>query len=145
MLLPTTNGFGHSCTAPNGSMTSSRNYDAGAACHIYPDAGHDVAWLLDKPAERDTRIAEVAVLPVVVETYLKDLKGSLGRDTERARSLVAKLIGQVTLRRDGSRVVAELRGNLPAPLELDNKLYNRGAGRGILRLPSRPRIYGVIA
>jgi hypothetical protein len=87
----------------------------------------DLEAALQAPAVK----SRVAVLPTVVETYLKDLKGSLGRDTERARSLLAKLIGQVTLRRDGDRLVAELRGNLPALLELDDKLYNRGAGRGI--------------
>jgi site-specific DNA recombinase len=84
--------------------------------------------------------SRVAVLPTVVETYLKDLKGSLGRDTERARSLLAKLIGQVTLRRDGNQLVAELRGNLPAPLELDDKLYNHGARGGILSLPPWPPV-----
>ncbi len=71
--------------------------------------------------------SKIAVLPSVVEMYLNDLKGSLGRDTERARSLLAKLVGQITLRRDGDRLVAELRGNLPALLELDEELYNRGA------------------
>jgi hypothetical protein len=75
---------------------------------------------------------KIAVLPSVVERYLNDLKGSLGRDTERARSLLAKLVGRITLRRDGDRLVAELQGNLPALLELDDELYNRGAGRGIL-------------
>jgi len=36
----------------------------------------------------------VAVLPSVVEMYLNDLMGALGRDTERTRSLLAKMIGQ---------------------------------------------------
>ncbi len=74
-----------------------------------------------------------------MESYLKDLRGTLGRDTDRARVLLAKLVGHITLRRDGDSLVAELRGNLPALLEMDEPLYNRGAGRGILSLPPRPR------
>ncbi len=67
-----------------------------------------------------------------------DLKGSLGRDTERARSLLAKLIGQVTLRRDGQRLVAELQGNLSGLLELDNQpLYKGGSGDPLLSIPVR--------
>ncbi len=61
--------------------------------------------------------SKVAVLPSLVEMYLNDLKGSLRRDTEGARGLQAKLVGQITLKRDGDRLVAELRGNLPAILE----------------------------
>jgi len=80
--------------------------------------------------------SKIAVLPSLVELYLADLKGSLGRDTERARGLLAKLVGQITLKRDGDRLVAELRGNLPAILELEDELYNRGAGRGISSLPN---------
>ncbi len=89
--------------------------------------------------------SKVSVLPSVVEMYLSDLKGSLGRDTERSRNLLAKLVGQITLRKDGDRLVAELRGNLPALLELDEELYNRGAGRGILRLPQVLRVTRTIA
>jgi len=62
---------------------------------------------------------------------IRDLRGLLGRDTDHTRSLLAKLIGHVTLRRNGERLVAELRGNLPALLELDEALDNSGAGRGI--------------
>ncbi len=76
--------------------------------------------------------SKIAILPSLVELYLADLKESLGRDTERARGLLAKLVGQITLKKDGDRLVAELRGNLPAILELEEELYNRGAGRGIL-------------
>jgi hypothetical protein len=79
---------------------------------------------LESPATR----SKVAILPSVVEMYLRDLRGSLGRDTDHARSLLAKLIGHVTLRRDSERLVAELRGNLPALLELDEALDNPGAG-----------------
>ncbi len=70
----------------------------------------------------------LAILPSVVEGYLKDLRGSLGRNPERARELLAKLLGPITLRRDGDRLVAEMKGNLPALLEMDvEPLYNRGS------------------
>ncbi len=75
-----------------------------------------------------TKRGDVAVLPSVVERYLKDLRGSLGRDPEHARELLAKLLGPITLRRVGEKLVAEMRGNLPALLGMDEPLYNRGAG-----------------
>ena len=71
--------------------------------------------------------------------HLKDLRGTLDHDTERARNLLAKLVGHITLRRNGDRVVAEMRGNLPGLLEIDERLDNSGAGRGIRELvPWRP-------
>ena len=73
----------------------------------------------------------MAILPSVVEGYLRDLRGSFGRDPERARGLLAKLLGPITLHRDGDRLMAEMRGNLPALLDINEELYNRGAGRGI--------------
>ncbi len=62
--------------------------------------------------------------------YLEDLKGSLGRDTDRARSLLAKLIGRVTLRRKGQGLVVELQGNLLGLLELDNQPLHKGGSGG---------------
>lgn len=83
------------------------------------------ATLKTSTAKRDT----VAVMPSVVERYLKDLRGSLGRDPERARELLAKLLMPITLRREGNRLIAEMKGNLPALLEMDGEaLYNRGSG-----------------
>jgi hypothetical protein len=71
---------------------------------------------------------DVVVLPSVVEGYLKDLRGSLGRDPERARELLAKLLGPITLRREGNKLVAEVRGNLPTLLDMNDALYKCGAG-----------------
>ncbi len=71
----------------------------------------------------------VSVLPSVVEGYLKDLRGSLNRDHERARDLLAKLLGPITLRREGGKLIAEMKGNLPALLEMgEEALYKRGSG-----------------
>jgi hypothetical protein len=70
----------------------------------------------------------VAFLPSVVEGYLQDLRGLLGRDPERARELLAKLLGPIRLRRDGDNLVAEMISNLPAPLEMGGEaLYNFGS------------------
>jgi len=94
---------------------------------------------LEAPLQAPAVTNKIAVLPSLVELYLTDLKGSLGRDTERARSLLAKLIGQVTLRRNGQRLVAELQGNLSGLLELDNQpLYKGGSGGPILIVSAVP-------
>lgn len=54
----------------------------------------------------------LTILPSVIEGYLRDLKGTLGRDPDHARTLLATLVGPITLRREGDRVVAEVTGNL---------------------------------
>ncbi len=59
------------------------------------------------PVER----RKVVYLPGVVEACLRDLKGSLEIDPDEAGSLLARLIGHVTLRRKDDRPVAELRGS----------------------------------
>jgi hypothetical protein len=61
----------------------------------------------------------VVYLPGVVETCLRDLEGSLDTDPDEARRLLAKLLGQITLRRDGERLNAEFRGDLLGLLEID--------------------------
>lgn len=77
------------------------------------------------------RSQKVTALPSTVEAYLKDLKGTLGRDTDRARGLLARLVGRIALRRMGDRLVAEMAGNLPGLINLDGCLGKDGAGRGI--------------
>jgi hypothetical protein len=91
------------------------------------------ATLRDLPTEPRGRIS----LPSVVEGYLRQLRETMGTDVERARALLAKLIGPVTLRRQGQHLVAETQGNLEGLLGLDDSCEvsfcggNRGAGRGI--------------
>ena len=54
-------------------------------------------------------------------------------DTDRARRLLAKMLGKVTLRRDGARLLADVKGNFPGLLDVDEAVFGRaGAGRGIL-------------
>ncbi len=57
--------------------------------------------------------AKLVALRHVVATYQDDFQGTLGKDTDRARGLLAKLIGHVTLQKRDNRLVAEVGGNLP--------------------------------
>ena len=67
-----------------------------------------------------------------IRRYLEDLRGALGTDTDRARRLLAKMLGKVTLHRDGTRLIADVKGNLPVLLDVDEEVFGRaGAGRGI--------------
>ena len=72
--------------------------------------------------------AAIRILPRLVERYVKDLRSILGRDTDRARSMLSRLLGDVTLRPDKRGLVAEVRGNLGLLLE---DVPSNGAGRGI--------------
>ena len=56
---------------------------------------------------------------------------TLGTDVEPARMLLGKLIGKVTLRQDGSDLVAEVRGNLIEILGEAALCGRYSAGRGI--------------
>jgi hypothetical protein len=49
---------------------------------------------------------------------------------------LARLLGPITLSRDGDKLVAEMRGNLPALLEVSEELYNRGAGSPVRLFPT---------
>jgi hypothetical protein len=84
-------------------------------------------------------MSKIAVLPTVVETYLRDFKSTLGGDTDKARSLLSKMIGHVTLRRNGDHFVAELRGNLNGLLDLDD-CDNSGAGSPVRLFPTTPAL-----
>jgi site-specific DNA recombinase len=70
----------------------------------------------------------VRVPPESIERHIRDLRGVLGRDTERARYLLSRLLGEVILRPDKHGLVAEVRGNLGVLLE---DVPSIGAGRGI--------------
>ena len=59
----------------------------------------------------------VRALPTLVEQYVRDLRSVLGRDTDRARFLLSRLLGDVVLRPDAQGLVAEVRGNLGVLLE----------------------------
>jgi len=49
------------------------------------------------------------------------------------------MLDKVTLRRDGARLLADIKGNLLGLLDVDDESFGRtGAGRGILYLPHWP-------
>ena len=76
---------------------------------------------------------------------MTDLRATLGRDNDRARKALSKLVSQVVLRRNGDRPMAEVQGNVKALLDLDERFGNVGAGRGILSLSPRPRAVRIVA
>lgn len=81
------------------------------------------------PLLRSRASALVISLPSVVGGYLSGLRATMHTDMERARALLAKLIGPVTLRREEGYLVAEAEGNLQDLLDLDEDYGgNRGAG-----------------
>ncbi len=90
-------------------------------------------------AEGEAAVATAEKIPTriappssAINRYLEDLRGALETDPDRARRLLAKMLGKVTLRRDGARLLADVKGNLPGLLELDEEVFGRaGAGRGI--------------
>ena len=73
---------------------------------------------------------KVVLLPHVVEKYLKDLKGTLGRDPDRARQLLATLLGPIVLHREGDHMMAEVRGNLRGLLELEEAPFGKSGSGG---------------
>ena len=74
----------------------------------------------------------MAPLASAVERYLRDLRETLRRNTDLARQLLARGLNRVVLKRDGTRLVAEVRRNLAGVLRLEEEWFGSGgAGRGI--------------
>jgi hypothetical protein len=90
-----------------------------------------------------SRAESVADLPHRIGEYLGRLHGVMGKDPARARTILQKLIGEVTLKPNQEGLEAILRGNIPGILDLD-RYCTIGAGRGILRLPPWPRATRII-
>lgn len=90
-------------------------------------------------AEGEAALAAARQVPAKIPTpsssisrYLEDLRGALETDTDRARRLLSKMLGKVILRRDGARLLAEVKGDLLGLLDVDEEVFGRaGAGRGI--------------
>lgn len=74
--------------------------------------------------------ASIRVLPSLVENYLMNLRSVLYRDTDRARLMLSRLVGDIVLRPEEDGVVAEVKGNVGALLGVEFGSTN-GAGRGI--------------
>jgi hypothetical protein len=76
--------------------------------------GSNAASRLTPGRLRSHKARENQCYPGVDEDYLRDLRATLDTNRDRARSLLTALIGPITLRPDGGRLVGEVRGNLPA-------------------------------
>ncbi len=79
----------------------------------------------------------VTLHPATIESYLRDLRGTLGRDTDHAGMFLQRLVGKITLRCKANRLVAEIGGNLPGPLDLED--YGKSGAGGVF-LFHRPSI-----
>lgn len=90
-------------------------------------------------AECDAALAAAREAPAKIERpspsinrYLEDPRGALHTDNDRARRLLTKMLGKVTLRREGTRLLAEVKGDLLGLLDVDEEVFGRAAaGRGI--------------
>ncbi len=71
--------------------------------------------------------ADLRALPAVVERYLANLGALMRTDVARARELLRRFLGQITLQPQGNALMAVVRGDLAGVLPAGN----RGAGRGI--------------
>jgi hypothetical protein len=79
-------------------------------------------------------------LPSAVTRHLTDLTATLGRDNDRARMALSRLVDQVVQQRHGDRLMAEVTGNLKSLLDLDESFGEDGAGRPAQALATRFRV-----
>jgi hypothetical protein len=96
------------------------------------DAERRVAAL--EQAVRNAHRPAVPVVSVrtVVERYLRDLQGLLEANVDEARRLLTLAVERIVLRREGSRLIARVTGNLAGMFALEPTLCGSvGAGRGI--------------
>ncbi len=76
------------------------------------------------------RLRNITALPRLIGEYLNRLHRVMGKHPAEARSILQKLIGEVTLKPNHKGLEAILRGNLSGILDLD-RYCTIGAGRGI--------------
>jgi len=83
----------------------------------------------------ESKVGDVAALSRRIGEYLNSLHQVMGKDSARARTILQRLIGEVTLKPNQKGLEAILRGNLSGILDLD-RYCTIGAGRGISSLPN---------
>src|SRR5262249_53910933 len=78
---------------------------------------------------------KVVALSTTVMKHLADLRIAFGRENDRARSALRKLVSQVVLRRHGDRLMAEVTGNIKDLIAIDDEALDvekDGSGGWIL-------------
>jgi hypothetical protein len=75
--------------------------------------------------------AIVKILPGLVERYARDLRATLGRDTDRARLMLSRLLGDVILRPEKDDLWAEVRRNSRVLVDGVRYVDAVGAGRAV--------------
>lgn len=95
--------------------------------------------------EPDLRVPTANAVPGLVRKYLDDLHGLIGREPDRARTILQKLVGEVTLQPTDEGLDAVVRGNIPGILNLDKWYCTTGAGSPFLPLATPPSEDRVVA
>ena len=104
------------------------------------DAERRVAALEQTLQEVKAKRAPLVSMPAVVERYLRDLRATLHTNVDDARRMLGLAVDTIVLRREGLRLVAQIRGNLAGVLSLDGCVNSVGAGRGIPYLATWPEV-----
>ncbi len=99
------------------------------------EAEASVTRLEAVPHASERKVGNIVALPRRIGEYLNNLHQVMGKDPARARTILKKLIGEVTLKPNQGGLEALLRGNLPRILDLD-RYCTIGAGSPILTQPS---------
>ena len=86
--------------------------------------------------ETDQAPGTANALPRMVEHYLRELRRLVGKDPDRARVILQKLIGEVTLEPNDQGLMAVLRGNVCGNANLEDGSCTTGAGSPVPMLPS---------
>ncbi len=80
----------------------------------------------------DVLAHRVSVLPQLVEHHIRNLHHVMAKEPEQARTILRKLVGEVTLKPNRRGLLAVLRGNVSGILDLSPDICDTiGAGRGI--------------
>ena len=79
----------------------------------------------------DVAPQHLVALPGLITEHLGELRDVLHEDTDRARTVLERLVGTIPLRPVGTQLVGTIRGNLVGLLNLEVLVAKSGAGRGI--------------
>ncbi len=97
----------------------------------------DLSAQLEEPVTWEGR--PLTVLPQIVRRHLDALQNALERDTDQARAILRRVLGDIVLRPSSEGLVAELRGNVRGLLTLSEQtpmFLTLVAGAGFAHLPT---------